>query len=166
MDERKQVEIALRESEERFRNIFETTLNCIFIKDKNLRFTQVNPAMLNKLGASGTEILGKTDKDVFSAAYAKQSRWVETKALQGETVETQQNLQVGGQMCIFNIIRSPLKDALGRIIGVFGVARDLTEREFGRSQFKLSPDQYVSKAMRNALYQTYLAAKSESPVLF
>ncbi len=43
--ERGRVEQALRRSEERFRAIFETAQDCIFVKDRLLRYTHVNPAI-------------------------------------------------------------------------------------------------------------------------
>ena len=41
---RKQAEEALRQSEERFRAVFEAAHDCIFIKDRQLKYTMVNPA--------------------------------------------------------------------------------------------------------------------------
>ncbi len=41
--DRKKAELALRESEERFRALFETTPDCIFMKDGSLRYTHVKP---------------------------------------------------------------------------------------------------------------------------
>ncbi len=164
--ERQFAENALRESEERFRTLFETAQDCIFIKDKQLRYTHTNPAMLQKLGADQTKILGKTDEDLFSRTYFKQSGKLESRVLQGEIIETEQNIRFGDQACIFNIIRFPMRDATGRISGVYGMARDLTDRKLGETEPVPFPDHYVSRAMREAFAQTELAAKSESVILF
>ncbi len=43
--DRKRIETHLRDSEERFRTLFETAPDCIFMKDRSLRYTLVNPAM-------------------------------------------------------------------------------------------------------------------------
>lgn len=167
IDERKLAEIALRESEERFRNLFETAQDCIFIKDRELRYTHINPAMLRKLGVVQSQVIRKTDEDLFSPAYSKQSRKLESRVLQGESVETEQNLRLGDRICIFNIIRSPMRDASGKISGVYGMARDLTDRRLlSHDQLTSLPDYYMSPAMRNALSQTRLAAKSDSAILF
>ncbi len=167
IDERKLAEIALRESEERFRNLFETTQDCIFIKDSELRYTHINPAMLRKMGVFQSQVIGKTDEDLFSAAYSKQSRKLESRVLQGESVETEQSLRLVDRFCIFNIIRSPMREASGKISGVYGMARDLTDRKLlSHDQLTSLPDYYISRAMRNALSQTQLAAKTDSAILF
>jgi len=44
---------ALRETEERFRAIFETAQDCIFVKNLNLEYTHVNPAMEKLFGRQG-----------------------------------------------------------------------------------------------------------------
>ena len=48
---------ALRESEERFRAIFDSAEDCIFIKDANLNYTVVNPCMEELFGLSSNDIM-------------------------------------------------------------------------------------------------------------
>jgi len=55
--ERKKMELAWRESEERFRAIFERSLLCVYIHDLSGRFLEVNEAMLHLLGYSRDELL-------------------------------------------------------------------------------------------------------------
>ena len=122
--------------------------------------------MLQKIGAVQSNILGKTDEDLFSRTYSKQSGKLESRVLQGETIETEQNIRFGDQTCIFNIIRFPMRDASGKISGVYGMARDLTDRKLGETEPAPLPDHYVSLSMREAFAQTELAARSESVILF
>lgn len=58
--ERKKMEIAWKESEERFRAIFERSLLCVYIHDLSGRFLEVNQAMVNLLGYSREELLSFT----------------------------------------------------------------------------------------------------------
>ena len=60
---RKQAEEALRESEERFRLVFDTSPNCVFIKDGQGRYLMVNQTIADLFGTSKTEMLGKVDDD-------------------------------------------------------------------------------------------------------
>ena len=62
--DRKNAEQALKESEARFRAIFATAQDSIFIKDRSFRYTQVNPAMERLFGRPAAEIIGKTDLDL------------------------------------------------------------------------------------------------------
>ena len=165
--ERELSEKALGESETRFRTLFETAQDCIFIKDRELRYTHINPAMLQKLGTVQSQVLGKTDEDLFGQAYFKQSRKLESRVLQGESVETEQNVTFGTQEFILSIVRSPMRDSSRQVSGVYGMARDLTDRKLRETEpIPFLPSRYISRAMREVLAQTELAAKTESVILF
>ncbi len=58
--ERKKMELAWRESEERFRAIFERSLLCVYIHDLSGRFLAVNETFLHLLGYSREELLSLT----------------------------------------------------------------------------------------------------------
>ena len=68
ISERQQIEEALRESEERFWTIFEAAIDTIFIKDSNLQYTHVNPAMAELFNMPASGIIGKTDIELFDEA--------------------------------------------------------------------------------------------------
>ena len=72
--ERKQAEIALREGEERFRAIFDTARDCVFVKDRNLRYTHVNPAMVALYESTTSALVGITDTVLFDAKAAARIR--------------------------------------------------------------------------------------------
>ena len=63
--DRRNAEQALRDSEARFRAIFDAAQDSIFIKDQSFRYVQVNPAMERLFGRSAAEIIGKTDAELF-----------------------------------------------------------------------------------------------------
>ena len=56
---------ALLQSEERFRTLFENAQDCIFLKDRHLKYVDLNSAMLEFLELPAESIMGKTDYDVF-----------------------------------------------------------------------------------------------------
>ena len=55
---RKKAEQALRESEARFRAIFEGADDHIFIKDANLKYVQVNPSMARAVDRKPADFVG------------------------------------------------------------------------------------------------------------
>lgn len=63
--DRKKAEEELRKSEERFRAIFENAGDCIFLKDRSLRYTQINPAMCETLGQPAADLIGREAEDIF-----------------------------------------------------------------------------------------------------
>jgi PAS domain-containing protein len=68
---RKRVEEALRESEERFRTIFEKATMGIGLTDLEGRILSVNPAFLRMLGYAGEEFTGKSFFEFTHADRAK-----------------------------------------------------------------------------------------------
>ncbi len=127
--ERKRAEEALREGEERFRAIFETAKDSIFIKDRTLKYTVVNPAMESLFGLPASKLIGQMDEDLFGEETGAHIREVDSRVLGGETVEEQLTKPVKGIPTAFHIIKVPMYDSSGEIIGLCGIARDLTERE-------------------------------------
>jgi len=163
--DRQRAEIQLRRSEERFRAVFESAQDCIFMKDQNLRYTHVNPAMLRLLGIRLEEISGSTDESLFGAENARGMQDVERRVLQGRTIETQQSIPGAGGQLILNCIRSPLLDPLGTIMGIYGIARDLTDRQAQQVELMNPPGSYGSGSMKGVLDQVALASTTDSIVL-
>jgi len=127
--ERKRTEEALRESEERFRTIFETAQDSIFIKDRALRYTQVNPALERLFGLPASRLVGRTDEDIFGKEAAAHIREMDTCVLCGEVVEEEDTRPVEGVPTTFQVIKVPMRDSSSEVIGLCGIARDITERK-------------------------------------
>ena len=127
--ERKRAEEALQESEQRLRTIFETAEDSIFIKDRALRYTQVNPAMVKLFDRPASAVIGTTDGELFGEEAGKHIEEVDLRVLEGETVEEEDTKPVGDMPHTFHIIKVPMRDSSGEIVGVFGIARAITERK-------------------------------------
>lgn len=161
------IERRLRESEERFRTVIETAEDLIFIKDRALRYTHVNPTMLRMIGLSRSMVIGKTDEELFGAEEARHSSEVEFRVLDGQTVTLEHSAKFAGQRVTCSFIRVPLRDARGHVSGLCGIGRDITELK--RREMMQEPEvqegaseQYVSEAMTNTLNQVLLAAGTDS----
>jgi PAS domain S-box-containing protein len=117
----------LRASEERFRAIFETALDSIFVKDANLRYTHVNPAVVKLFGRPAGELIGVTDEDLFDAEIVARVREVDRQVLQGKVMDAVNTTVIGGVEHVFHTIKVPLRDVDGKVTGLCGIARDITE---------------------------------------
>ncbi len=125
---RKHAEIALQESEERFRSIFDSSEDCIFLKDRDLRYVQVNPAVERLFDRPASEITGRIDEDLFDVETAERIRTSDQHVLAGEHLEEETVREVGGVSLVFHIHKTPVFGADGGVCGLAGIARNVTER--------------------------------------
>ena len=127
ISDRKAVEDQLRESEERFRAIFETAEDAIFLKNKERQYTLVNPSMKRLFGVGASEIIGRTTADYFDGELDNQFREQDLRALRGEIVDQEISFSVNGSYRTFQTILVPMHDDRGEITGLCGISRDVTE---------------------------------------
>jgi PAS domain S-box-containing protein len=131
--ERKRAEEALIEERNLVRTLMDNLPDHIYFKDLHSRFIRLNQATTKWIGLSGpAQAFGKTDFDIFSneharKAYADEQEVIRTgrPLLASEEKETWPD----GRETWVSTTKMPLRDAQGRIIGTFGISRDITERK-------------------------------------
>jgi PAS domain S-box-containing protein len=113
----------------------ETILNSIpdriFIKDCESRFVKINGAAAKRLGLEcPDQAIGKTDFDFMPPEKAREFREDEQRIIQtGEPTINKAEKQIlpGGQVGWTSTTKVPLRDAVGKIVGLVGVNRDITD---------------------------------------
>jgi PAS domain S-box-containing protein len=164
--DRKLAEEALRESEERFRTVFEGANDCIFIKDLDLRFTHVNPAMKRLFRFESSEILGWRAEDLFGEEAGRLIRDGDLRVLKGESIEEEQSRLVNGVRLTFHEVRTPLKNDAGEVVGICGISREITDRKKAQlARTAPEPEHYPSVAMRATMRAARYASETDSLVL-
>ena len=123
-----------------YKIIFENTQDCIFCKDRDFKYTHANPAMLRLLNSEETDIIGKTPEEVFGKEAASIISEVDLSVLEGETVDTVRALTIDNRYYLFRTIQIPIFDDKGRISGICGFVRDVTERMKADSILHLQSD--------------------------
>ena len=136
ISDRKRAEEALRESEEKLRAIAESAQDAIYCKDTDGRYTFANPTMEKLLGCSSSEIRHKTAQDFLPPEEASVIEKADLKTLSGEVVRGVWGLTLNGNERTFNVIQVPLRDGTGRIVGLSGIARDITETKRMEAQLQ------------------------------
>ncbi|MHC1764745.1 MAG: PAS domain S-box protein [Verrucomicrobiia bacterium] len=128
--ERKSREEELRNSETLYHSLVETLPQNIFRKDLNERFTFANQRFCQSLGRPLEEILGKTDFDFFPPELAEKYQQDDRRIMEtGESFETvEEHVPPGGEKLYVNVVKTPLYDSKGNIIGLQGIFWDITER--------------------------------------
>jgi PAS domain S-box-containing protein len=123
--ERKKAEQALRESEEKYKELAESITDVFFAFDKDLKYTYWNKASEKLTGISAEDALGKHLYDIFpDSEMTREAEKVYLKALRTQQVQSFVHYyQLGGKKYFFEISAYPSKTGLS----VF--TRDITERE-------------------------------------
>jgi PAS domain S-box-containing protein len=143
---KRKAEQALQESNERFRAVFDKAEDSIFMKDRTLRYVQVNPAMEKLFALPADKLIGMTDEDLFGKEAGQHIRLVDNCVLSGEVVEEEHTKLVGGISKTFHVIKVPMHDGAGKITGLSGIARDITDRKQAEQLLKESEEKFKTLA--------------------
>ncbi|MEW6347814.1 MAG: sigma 54-interacting transcriptional regulator [Thermodesulfobacteriota bacterium] len=155
----------LLRSAERYRSLFQAIPDLVFTKDRDRRFSQVNPAMEKALGLSGSQIVGRTAEQIFGPEAGERIRAWDIRVLEGETIEQEHSVPVRGEQLTLHEVRVPIRNSAGEIIGVCGIARDVTERRLAMVKPGIGRAGYRSKAMRDTMELARQVASTDSIVL-
>jgi PAS domain S-box-containing protein len=137
--ERQQAERVLREQHNLLQAIIEGTTDAVFVKDLQGHYLMINSAGARLLGRSVDEIMGKPDTTLFSRDTAHQIFKADRNIV--HSGETQTYEEVGtakGITRTYLTTKGAYRDHRGNIIGLFGMARDITERKHLEDQLRQS----------------------------
>jgi len=127
--ERQHVEKALRDSEALYHSLVQSLPQNIFRKDKEGRFTFGNQRYCDTVDLALPDLLGKTDFDLFppdlAAKYVADDQRIMQTGLVLDTVE--KHHPPGGETIYVHVVKTPVLDAAGEVIGVQGIFWDVTE---------------------------------------
>jgi len=128
--ERKKIENALRESEEKYRTLVENIPQKIFTKDKRSGYVSCNENYARDLGIRPEEIVGKTDFDFFPKELADNYRADDMRLMEsGETEGIEEQYIHGGEKAWIYTVKTPIRDKAGNTVGILGVFSDITDRK-------------------------------------
>jgi len=128
---RRQAEQALVQSRALLRSIVDATPDAIYAKDVSGRYLLFSRGAEAIAGMTEAEVLGRDDTAFFPPREAAIARAGEGRALEASVPVTYEETvsDAAGARRTFLTTRGPLRDADGHAVGLFGVARDITERK-------------------------------------
>jgi PAS domain S-box-containing protein len=129
--ERKLAEEAMRESRALLEGIMDGTTDAIYVKDLQGVYVMANAATEEVVGKSVEEILGKDDHSLFPAAEARAVMDGDRRTMESGSTRTYEEEATGadGQRRTYLATKGPVFDTGGKVVGMFGVSRDITERK-------------------------------------
>ncbi|HEX7446267.1 MAG TPA: PAS domain-containing protein [Pirellulales bacterium] len=112
----------------------------IYFKDAASRFMQVSRALAEKFGLhDASAALGKTDFDFFTEEHARQAYENEQQTIasgQGVINLEEKETWPDGHVTWASTTKMPLRDRRGRVVGTFGISRDITDRKRAEAELE------------------------------
>jgi PAS domain S-box-containing protein len=141
VEEQMVTEKAKSESESRLRTLLQTIPDLIWLKDPDGVYLSCNSMGERLFGAKEADIAGLTDYDFFDRELADSFREYDRKAIatgKPSSKEEWVTFADDGHHALMHIIRTPMQDDKGNVVGVLGIARDITEHKKLEDQLRQS----------------------------
>jgi PAS domain S-box-containing protein len=116
-----------------FSTLMDNISDNIYFKDADNRFVRINHSLAAWFGLSDpSQAIGKTDFDFFAEDHARPAYEDEKEImLTGHPLKNIEEKEVwpDGRVTWVSTTKMPLIDEKGKIVGTFGISRDITERK-------------------------------------
>ncbi|MBU2512744.1 PocR ligand-binding domain-containing protein [bacterium] len=130
--ERKRVEETLQKREAHLQTLIENIPDLIWLKDSEGVYLSCNSKFERFFGAREADIVGKTDYDFVNKELADffcEKDKVAMAAGKPTMNEEEVTFADDGHKELLETVKTPMFDTEGKLIGVLGIARDITERK-------------------------------------
>jgi PAS domain S-box-containing protein len=148
--ERKRMEEALREREQRYRGIFDNVLDMLYLlevtPDGRFRNLEINPAFEKASGIPSAELVGKfieetVPEETANIVIVQYRRCIEA----GTAIDEEVSLDMPSGLRHYHSTLIPVRDDSGRIHRIVGISRDITERK--RMEYDLKESQHLLRQL-------------------
>ncbi|MDX2109338.1 MAG: PAS domain-containing sensor histidine kinase [Verrucomicrobiota bacterium] len=135
----KKTEEKLTETLELLQALMEYSPDRIYFKDAESRFLRVSNSLAAFCGRETEEVIGKTDFDLFGEAHARTALEDEKRIVTtGQPLlnKIEREVHLDGKVTWSLSTKLPLHDRNGKIIGTFGISKDITEIKLTESRLE------------------------------
>ena len=143
-----------KESEERFRTLVNTIPDLIWLKDINGVYLGCNKMVESLFGVVEKDMIGKTDYDFVDKELADSFKEYDRIAAEkgGPSYnEEWVTFADGGKRLLLDKTKVPMYDSSRQLIGILGIARDITKRRQAEEQRLLLEEQLRQKSKIEAI---------------
>lgn len=135
----------VRDSEALYHSLVENLVQNIFRKDLEGRFTFANSNFCQKIDHTVEEVLGKTDFDFYPKDLAAKYQADDHKVIESEEVfEAEEEHETAqGDRLVVRVVKTPVHDAEGAIVGMQGIFWDVTEERQAQEELASSRERFA-----------------------
>jgi PAS domain S-box-containing protein len=138
-----QTEDALWHSRYLLKSIADGTSDAIYVKDLQGRYLLFNAGASQATGKSEQEVLGHDDTALFPADEAKIVMEGDRKVMESaKTTTYEEVVTTPDGVRTYQSTKGPIFDQAGRVSGLFGIARDITERKRAEEELSASETRF------------------------
>lgn len=141
---RRNAERTVEQERTHLRTLFSTLPDLVWLKSPEGVYLSCNRQFERLCCLTEAELLGRTDYELFSKEEADHFRSHDERAMrtgQNSINEEWVTMRDTGERMLLQTIKTPMRDAGGKLVGVLGIARDITEfRETQDSLRELNRD--------------------------
>ncbi len=124
----RQRDLACESEEEVLRQMIAQSPDRFFRQDRELQYTWISHQSL--FGHPSSDLLGKTSFEIFSPEEGRKLTEAKRRVLEtGEGARVETHMPINGEERYFDAFYEPWRNAEGKIVGIAGYVRDITERK-------------------------------------
>lgn len=135
----KQAEQEMRDSHQLLSAVIDAATDMIYVKDIDSQYVLVNTAAADYLGRSMTEIIGKSNDELFPPEKARQYNKEDKEVIAtGRPKSYEHTMEVNGRKLTRLTTKTVYNDRMGKVLGIVGISHDISERKQAEDTLKES----------------------------
>ncbi len=144
----REIRASLQTEQMLLRSLLKHVPDSVYFKDLGSRFIRASDALTQKKGlSSADQVIGKTDFDVYTDEHAQQAFDDEQRIIatgEGFFGKEEKETWADGSVTWVDTCKLPLRDQRDRIIGTFGISRDITARKKAEENLKTTQKELLA----------------------